>query len=412
MRATRWLPFEWVVAIRFLQEGKIQTAFIAVGIAIGVAVIVFMSALLAGLQSNFVNRVLTGQAHIQLLNQKETVRPLRAGVAGKGQELAQLQVPLQRLKGIDQWQSWATLLGQIPQVSVLSPAVTGAALVTRGSASRSVSVVGVQPELYFKIISLPDKMVQGQALINSESILIGTELASDLGLGVGDKLRLSSGTGRVQTLTVSGIFDLGNKAANARNTFVALRTAQTLFDLVGGASVLDVTVRDVYTAETIAQKMHQLTGLQADSWIKTNEQFFTAVKAQTTANTAIRFFVALSVGFGIASVLVVSVVQRSREIGILRAMGVTRGQVLRVFLIQGGLLGLGGAVLGSGIGALALFLWQRFMRNADGSEMFPLVFDSGLLLQTLLLASLTGLLSAFAPALRAARLDPVVAIRG
>ena len=412
MRATRWLPFEWVVAIRFLQEGKIQTGFIAVGIAIGVAVIVFMSALLAGLQSNFVNRVLTGQAHIQLLNQKETVRPLRAGVAGEGQELAQLQVPLQRLKGIDQWQSWAKLLGQIPQVSVLSPAVTGAALVTRGSATRSVSVVGVQPEVYFKIIPMTDKMVQGQALINSESILIGTELASDLGLGVGDKLRLSSGTGRVQTLTVSGIFDLGNKAANARNTFVALRTAQTLFELVGGASVLDVTVRDVYTAETIAQKMHQLTGLQADSWIKTNEQFFTAVKAQTTANTAIRFFVALSVGFGIASVLVVSVVQRSREIGILRAMGVTRGQVLRVFLIQGGLLGLGGAVLGSGIGALALFLWQRFMRNADGSEMFPLVFDSGLLLQTLLLATLTGLLSAFAPALRAARLDPVVAIRG
>ena len=411
MRATRWLPFEWVVAIRFLQEGKIQTGFIAVGIAIGVAVIVFMSALLAGLQSNFVNRVLTGQAHIQLLNQKETVRPLRDGVMGE-EELAQFQVPLQRLKGIDQWQSWATQLRRIPEVSVLSPSVTGAALASRGSATRSVSVVGVQPDVYFKIIPMPEKMVQGQALINSESILIGTELASDLGLGVGDKLRLSSGTGRVQTLTVSGIFDLGNKAANSRNTFVALRTAQTMFDLVGGASVLDVTVRDVYTAETIAQQMHQLTGLQADSWIKTNEQFFTAVKAQTTANTAIRFFVALSVGFGIASVLVVSVVQRSREIGILRAMGVTRGQVLRVFLIQGGLLGLGGAVLGSGIGALALFLWQRFMRNADGSVMFPLVFDSGLLLQTLLLATLTGLLSAFAPALRAARLDPVVAIRG
>ena len=412
MRGTRWLPFEWVVAIRFLQEGKIQTGFIAVGIAIGVAVIVFMSALLAGLQSNFVNRVLTGQAHIQLLNQKETVRPLRDGLAGEGREMAHIQVPLQRLKGIDQWQSWAMLLGQIPQVSVLSPSVSGAALASRGSATRSVSVVGVQPEVYFQIIPMPEKIVQGQALINSESILIGTELASDLGLGVGDKLRLSSGTGRVQTLTVSGIFDLGNKAANSRNTFVALRTAQTMFDLVGGASVLDVTVHDVYTAETVAQHIHSLTGLQADSWIKTNEQFFTAVKAQTTANTAIRFFVALSVGFGIASVLVVSVVQRSREIGILRAMGVTRGQVLRVFLIQGGLLGLGGAVLGSGIGALALFLWQRFMRNADGSVMFPLVFDSGLLLQTLLLATLTGLLSAFAPALRAARLDPVVAIRG
>ena len=162
----------------------------------------------------------------------------------------------------------------------------------------------------------------------------------------------------------------------------------------------------------VAQKIAMHTGLQADSWMKTNEQFFTAVKAQTTANTAIRFFVALSVGFGIASVLVVSVVQRSREIGILRAMGITRGQVLRIFLLQGGLFGLGGSLIGSAIGALALYLWQHYMRNVDGSVMFALTFDTRLLVQTLVLSTFTGLLSAFAPALRAARLDPVVAIRG
>jgi lipoprotein-releasing system permease protein len=118
------------------------------------------------------------------------------------------------------------------------------------------------------------------------------------------------------------------------------------------------------------------------------------------------------VGFGIASVLVVSVVQRSREIGILRAMGISRGQILRVFLLQGGLLGLGGSLLGSGIGATALYLWQHYMRNADGTVMFALTFDTSLLSQTLVLATLTGLLSAYAPALRAARLDPVVAIKG
>ena len=116
--------------------------------------------------------------------------------------------------------------------------------------------------------------------------------------------------------------------------------------------------------------------------------------------------------FGIASVLVVSVVQRSREIGILRAMGISRGQVLRVFLLQGGLLGLGGALTGSGLGALALLAWQRMARNADGTQMFPLTFELSLFVAALLLATLTGLLAAFAPALRAARLDPVVAIRG
>jgi lipoprotein-releasing system permease protein len=177
-------------------------------------------------------------------------------------------------------------------------------------------------------------------------------------------------------------------------------------------SVLDITLHDVYAAEVVAQRISGLTHLEADSWIKTNEQFFTAVHAQTTANTAIRFFVALSVGFGIASVLVVSVVQRSREIGILRAMGITRGQILRIFLLQGGLLGLLGAITGSLMGGTALVLWQHFERNADGTVMFPLSLEPVLFMQALALATLTGLLAAFAPALRAARLDPVVAIRG
>lgn len=410
MSLSPWLPFEWVVAFRFLKEGKIQTAFIIAGISIGVAVIVFMSALLTAMQANFVNRVLTGQAHVQLQNHKGVVEPQFNDVGTM--ELPTLQMPMQRFKSIDQWQSVAVTVAKMPEIKVVSPAISGSALLMRGEVSRSVSVVGIVPAVYFKIIPLPEKIVQGQALVTSESILIGTELATDMGVSIGDKVRIATGNGSVNTFNVTGIFDLGNKGANSRNAFVAFRTAQSMFDLVGGASVLDLTLHDVYAAEIVARRIEQQTGLQADSWIKTNEQFFTAVNAQTTANTAIRLFVALSVGFGIASVLVVSVVQRSREIGILRAMGITRGQVLRVFLLQGGLLGFAGAMAGAGIGGTALMLWQKFQRNADGTVMFALTFDVELLVQTLILATLTGLLSAFAPALRAARLDPVVAIRG
>ena len=406
-----WLPFEWIVAIRFLKEGKIQTAFILIGISIGVAVIIFMSALLTGLQSNFVNRVLTGQAHIQLTAHKEFVRLLQTNQLGVT-ESANVQAPFQRFRSMDQWQNLSIQVGHMPEVKVVSPAVSGSALLTRGDASRSVTVFGMVPTLYFQIVPLAEKIVLGKSTLSGDEIFIGTELASDLGVGVGDKLRMSNATGLANTLTVAAIFDLGNKGANSRSTYVALRTAQSFFGITGGVSLLDLTVYDVYAAEKIARSIESMTGLQADSWIKTNEQFFTAVRAQSTANSAIRFFVALSVGFGIASVLVVSVVQRSREIGILRAMGIKRAQVLRIFLLQGGLLGLGGALLGAGIGGLALFLWQRLMRNADGSIMFPMVLDTELLVQTLVLATITGFISAFAPALRAASLDPVVAIRG
>ena len=128
--------------------------------------------------------------------------------------------------------------------------------------------------------------------------------------------------------------------------------------------------------------------------------------------TMIRLAVGLSVALGIASVLVVSVVQRSREIGILRAMGAGRGQILRVFLIQGGVLGFFGAVIGASLAFAALRIFHAVVRQADGKELFPLIIDPWLFVAASALAALTGVLAAMAPALRAARLDPVVAIRG
>jgi lipoprotein-releasing system permease protein len=405
-----WMPFEWLVAIRFLREGKVQTSFIVGGVAIGVGVIVFMSALLSGLQANFVKRVLTGQAHIQLLPPKEISRVLPSTLKAKQDNI--IQAPLQRAKSIDQWQSLSDQMRAMPEVHIVSPTVSGSALVVRGAASRAINVVGVEPDLYFQIVPMADKMVKGSANIQVNDILIGTELATDLALGLGDKLRVTAANGNANTFVISGIFDLGNKAANARTTLMGIRSAQSLLGLVGGVTSLDMTVHDVYAAEEVAHQITAFTGVQADSWIKTNEQFFTAVNAQTTANTAIRVFVALSVAFGIASVMVVSVVQKSREIGILRAMGITRGQIMRIFLLQGGLLGFGGSLAGSLLGFLGLALWQQLQKNPDGTVMFAITLEPSLFLSALVLASLTGLLASYAPALNAAKLDPVVAIRG
>jgi len=410
MLLSRFQPFEWIVASRFLREGRMQSLFIIVGIAIGVAVIVFMSALLQGLQTNLVKRVLTAQAHIQVLPPKQTARVQHGTDAALHAD--QIQAPLQRLQSIDQWQAVLHVLRAMPEVHVASPTVAGSTLITRGAASRALSLTAVDLALYQQIINLSEKIVAGQARLDANDILIGTELAADLGLGVGDKLLVQSATGASNYFVIAGILDLGNKGANQRTGFVALHSGQSLLGYPGGVTVIDLTLNDVYAAEAVAQRIQALTHLQADSWIKTNAQFFSAIQSQSLANTAIRFFVGLSVAFGIASVLVVSVVQRSKEIGILRAMGISRGQVMRVFLLQGGLLGLGGAVLGCFLGILFLQLWLQMSRGADGAPMFTITIDAMMLVEALTLATLTGLLAALAPALRAARLDPVVAIRG
>src|SRR5208283_701358 len=191
----------------------------------------------------------------------------------------------------------------------------------------------------------------------------------------------------------------------------ALRTAQALIGIIGGVTTIETTITDIYAAEEIAQRIQGANDVEADSWIATNAQFFSAVQAQETSNTLIRLFVALSVAFGIAAVLVVSVIQRSKDIGILRAMGATRGQIQRVFLVQGALLAFIGSLVGSALGAGAAIYWHAVARQPNGTELFPLILERELFVYTAILATLTGLLAAVAPAVRAAKLDPVEAIR-
>jgi len=406
----RWLPFEWIAAVRFLREGRMQTLFIVGGIAIGVGVIVFMSAMLAGLEANFIKRVLTSQPQIQLLAPDQIARPLRGG-AGEFED-ATVQRPSQRVISIDQWPKIRAQMLAMPEVSAVSPTMSGSALTVRGDASRAITLSGVEPESYFKIVRIPDYIVAGEPRLTSEDIIIGIELARDLGATIGDKLNVQAASGANRVLTISGLADFGNKGVNQRAAYVALRTAQSLLGMIGGVTTIDITVFDIYAAEQIAQRIQAANTVKADSWIKTNAQFFTAVQAQETSNTLIRSFVALSVAFGIAAVLVVSVIQRSKEIGILRAMGTSRGQILRVFLLQGGLLGFVGSLFGAAMGAGALMYWHSVARQADGSELFPLILERQLFIVTAILATLTGVLAAMAPAMSAAKLDPVVAIRG
>jgi lipoprotein-releasing system permease protein len=406
----RFLPFEWIAAMRFMRDGLMQTLLIMFGVALGVAVIVFMSALLTGLQSNLFRRTLNYQAQIVILPPEEVALPLRGG--GSVAEAAMVQPRSQRLKSVDQWQKVRDLVRGLPDVVAVTPVASGPGFVTRAAANKAVSITGIEPETYLRIIALRDKMVAGRLSVTNSEILIGIDLASDLGVKVGDKLNLTSATGAVQTLTVSGIFDFGNKGVNERNVYVALQIAQNLLNLVGGVSSVELNVRDPFMAEQVAQEITAQTHLEADSWIRTNAQFFTAMSAQTLSNDFIRFFVGLTAALGIASVLVVSVVQKSKEIGILRAMGTTRQQILRLFLIQGGVMGLIGSLFGSLLGGMFLNFWRGVAKNPDGTPMFVITVDPMLFVLAAVGATLIGVLAAVAPARRAARLDPAVAIRG
>lgn len=397
-----WL--EWRIATRFLVDNYLQTLLIAIGIAVGSAVIVFITALIDGLQINIIDRTLGTQAHIRLLPPDE-FNHIAAPPSGTVQLVLESK-RAQGLQSISNWQEILSILSTQQDIDAVSPLISGPALARRGAARSSVALMGVDPVQYQRIIPIQKDMIAGKFIVGGGNAVIGKELAKDFGVQVGDKIRLDAGEGREATLSISGIFSLGVRELDSRYVYLDIKQTQTLLDLPGGITVIDIRVKSLFSADQIAERLGRLTNLKAESWMQTNGQLLNALRSQSMSTQMIRVFVGISVAFGIASVLAVSVVQRTREIGILRAMGSPRRQILHIFLLQGGILGLLGSVLGGLVGFL---LVQSF--NTFGPKLFYIPVNASLLASTVIVATVTGVVAAAFPARRAARYDPAVAIR-
>jgi lipoprotein-releasing system permease protein len=274
----------------------------------------------------------------------------------------------------------------------------------------SIALMGVELERYDRMVGLRTKVVSGAARLSPGEAILGRELAQDLGVRVGDRLTVQTSTSG-ESLRVTALVDLGIKDLNRRTVIVPLRAAQNLLALPGGATSLDVTLHDVWVAQTLAQSLRTQFPYKIESWQESNAQLVSALNAQSVSTGIIRAVVLAVVVLGIASVLVVSVVQKQREIGILRAMGATRGQVLRLFLVQGAVVGAVGSVLGLLLAVALIWVFTAFVRGSDGLPLFNITLALGTAWRVALIATACGVLAAIAPARRAAQLDPAQAIR-
>ncbi len=404
-----WPGFELRVALRFLREGRMQTVLIIVGVAAGVAVIAYISALISGLQNSTLTKTLGAQAHISVRAPDDVVTPAAATLPG-ATVLTETQPRAQRPRSVANWQALLPLLEQRANVAGVSPMVSGAGLALRGEAVLSVALMGVELERYDRMIGLRSKVVSGSARLEPGEAIVGRELAQDLGVRVGDRLTVQTSTSS-ESLRVTALVDLGVRDLNRRTVIVPLRAAQNLLALPGGATGLDLTLDDVWAAQSLAEDLRAQFPYKVESWQESNAQLVSALNAQSVSTGIIRGVVLAVVVLGIASVLVVSVVQKQREIGILRAMGATRGQVLRLFLVQGAVVGAVGSAVGLLLAVALIWAFTTFVRGSDGLALFNITLPLDTAVQVALVATACGVLAAIAPARRAARLDPAQAIR-
>lgn len=392
------------LALRHLFSHPGQTALLMSGVALGVSVFIFMSALIGGLATLLTLRTVGSIPHVVLEQPDQDPALLLPGPSA----LVVLQKDLSRRNQISVWQPAIPIAEQTPGITFISPQIRGAAFVERGQAVASVGVIGVEPGKLSAIANIEAAVVEGSSDLPADGLLIGSRLAKDLGLTVGQIVRLTSDRGRTRSLRIGGIFTLGIASADRQAVYMNLSTARALFDLQTGISRIEIKVEPPIDAPLIAAQLRNATALKATAWTEENTQLFEGLNAQGRTGTIIKIFALVTIMVGIASAMSLSVVRRQSEIGIMRAMGAGKSFVVSIFLIEGTLIGLIGALTGAGVTWLTLAPLPPVQQVARGG--LPIDQAQGDFLLAISLTALAGALASIQPALRASRIDPVEVI--
>lgn len=404
--------FELQVALRFLKDGGMQTLLIMVGIAIGISVLIFLNALIGGLQADLLDSTVGSSPHI-IGTALEKKPPGRLKVPGD--EVKVFTRDMVRGEQDRPLRNWISVMEQLEQMEVftaVTPVVNGSGFVTLGETFLPVAVRGFSPERADSIYNIQSRIVEGEYILEGNRVLVGKGVAEELRAGPGNIIRLTTPEGIDRTFTIAGTFDLGNQAINESWVLISLDRGQTLYNLEGGVNGIELQVEDVFAADGAARTLEEsFPNLEWVSWQEENADLLSALSSQSSSSYVIQAFILLAVTMGISSVLAVSAIQKSRQVGILKALGIKTSGVSRIFLIQGAILGFAGSLLGSALGVSLVWTFFFFVRTEVGEPLFPVSISPGIFLFSVGIATLSGMAAAALPARRAARLNTIEVIK-
>ncbi len=385
------MRFAFSIAARFLLSSKAQTVLIILGISIGVSVQLFIGLLIQGLQEDLVNSTIGNSSQVTIVSTLDD-------------------------RSITDWESLVKHIEESsvkPQISAISPVLDSPVFITSASAAPSVLLRGFGFEAADAIYGIKGGIYQGREPEEGE-ILIGKELADDLEFSVDQRVTILTAEGMTTELIISGFFDLRVASLNRSWVLGTLSTAQDVSGRESQVSAIEMQVFDVFEADNIAAGLSEtlkLEGIRVDNWKEQNEQLLSGLQGQSISSLMIQVFVIIAVALGISSILVITVVQKSRQIGILKAMGVTDRTASMVFLFEGALIGIGGAVVGILLGLGLSVAFTTFAVGPDGEPVVGLYLNYGFMVLSGLIAFGASVIAAVVPARRSARLTPVEVIR-
>jgi lipoprotein-releasing system permease protein len=405
------MRFEVRVALRHLTSSRLQTGLILSLVAVGVLVFTFIASLINGLADVITEDIIGGLPHIYL----EVPDPdpqLLPGVAGDdGREvLLARERGEEARRAIEGWRPMIARLEAEPGVRAVQPVARGNGLIRRGPRAEPVALAGVPPDRLSIIVDVAGNLVDGDDRLGPDDLILGITLARNLGVEAGQRVTVISERDAVRAFTVRGIFETGGPVDDG-TVFLDIAAAQSLLDLTGRVTRIEIQLIEVFDAPDVARRVAAETGLWATDWIEETPQLEQALSAQANTGDMVKAFSMLIVVIGVTSALFLAATRRRSEVGIMRSMGISKGAVTRIFVLQGTVIGLAGSVLGCAAGWLFGSLFVELTVGPDGRAALPLDPAQGEYLSALLIATVACTVAAILPARSAAAVDPVEVIQ-
>ncbi len=384
--------YELKIALRQVLSRKRQTFFAILAVALAVSVITVMMAMLSGFQGELIKSSIENSPHI-------VINPQTEG------------------NFIHLYRYTSTQIAEKEGVVAVSPKYLGQAALKYRNNAEGISLQGIEPEAEDTVLRVSKDVVEGDFIALSHTrygIVLGDKLAENLGVKLGDRVDAVFPGSKTTSFNVVGLIYTGT-AADEVTAYARLDSVQDFFNEAGVVSTIGVRIADPYQADVIASSIERETGLNAVSWIEANAEILNLLNTQMALTNVFYALIYGIAGFGIANTLITIVAQRTREIGILKAMGASQKSIMAVFLFQSIILGAIGLLLGTILGYIATVALQNYRIEVPqemyfGLQTLPLEVQPLNFVYAAFFAFIINIISGIYPARKAAQLDPVKAI--
>lgn len=409
------LPYELFIALRYLRAKKRHKAvslntFISIGgVTLGVAALIATLAVMTGFSEDLRDKILGTNAHVIVQN-------LRGG-------------------GISDYRDIASKIEELPHVVSAAPFIQNEVMLTSHAATTGSIIRGIEPALEGKVTDISKTLKLGDLhslstgltrdSIQYPGIVLGAELSKHLSVGIGDTISVVSPTGKIGPLgmipkfrkfAVVGIFDSGMYEYDSKLAYLSIPEAQDFFGTGDVASAIAVRIDNIFAAKETARRIELSLGTSfwARDWMEMNRNLFSALQLEKIVMFIILILIVLVASFNIIGTLTMIVIEKSREIAILKAMGATRQGIMSIFIVQGIIIGVIGTVIGVPLGyGISLLIQHFYTLPADVYYISHIPAKTRISDLLLVASSAIGisLLSTLYPSWQAAKLDPVEALR-